>query len=458
MTVDLMSADAEHTVLGALINHPESWKLVAGKVTADDFAWELHRNVWTAISDLLAAGAPVNPMTVAHRIGKEHWQFVQSISRNALGATKVENFAEVVKDRAVRRRLAAIDPMVIAGEASTAAEAIGKVRSAIDTITSEAVQTGPRMIAEILDDWRNELHERRERGGAIRGTPCGIDPLDNRWAGLCGGQMIVIAGRPGNGKTTLAMNIAQNVALGGKSVLVFSFEMHEIELADKLVSSSSGNYLSTIKSADMNGGEWDCLVDSVGRLKGCRLAIDAGTSRTIDQLVLTARAHSMRHGLDLVIVDYLQLVHGEGKDRRQQVESVSRGLKLMALEMRIPVIALSQMSRAVETRADKRPVMSDLRESGAIEQDADIVAFAHRPDLAGAGPEWNGIAEVITAKSRHTEPGTDLLKCDLARSRFLPFDGEHPSAVRAERSESGRSGGLGRSTRKAAAFNGGTVQ
>lgn len=454
MSVDLMSAEAEHTVLGCLINHPESWKLVSGKIVTDDFAWELHRSIWTAIGDLLVAGAPVNPMTVTHRIGKEHWKLVQSISRVALGATKVENFAEIVKDRAVRRRLASIDPHVIAGEASTAAEAIGKVQAQINAITTEAVQSGPRMIRDILDDWRNDLHDRRGKG-AVRGMPCGIEPLDLRWSGLCAGQMIVIAGRPGNGKTTIAMNIAQNVAMAGKSVLVFSFEMHEIELTDKLVSSHSGNYLSSIKSADMGQGEWNMLVDSVASLKECRLAIDTGTSRTIDQIVLTARAHSMRHGLDLVIVDYLQQVAGEGKERRLQVDNVSRGLKLMAMEMKIPVIALSQLSRNVESRADKRPIMSDLRESGAIEQDADIVAFAHRPEIVGAGEEWAGIAELITAKSRHTEPGTDLLRCDLARSRFTAYEGAYPSReTRQKDSSKAKPGGFKANQQKSGTWEG----
>lgn len=433
MTVDLHSLEAEQYVLGALINHPESWKVATGIVNADDFSWNDHRRIWVAISEMVDIGAPVNPVTVTHRVGKENWKTVQGIARGALGVTDVQQYAEVIRDRAVRRRLAAVDTLTIASESSSAAEAIGKVRAHIDAITATAVETGPRMIADILHDWQQDLKERKDAGGGVRGMRCGIEPLDVRWSGLCGGQMIVIAGRPGNGKTTLAMNIAQSVARGGKSVLVFSFEMHAIELTDKLVSADSGNPLRGLKVGEIEADGWGRIVDSVTAMRGMRLAIDTGTSRSIDQIRLTCRAHALRHGLDLVIVDYLQQVSAPGAEtRRNEVEQVSRGLKLMALEMGIPVIALSQMSRAVESRGDKRPVLSDLRESGSIEQDADIVSFAHRPELVGGGDCWKGIAEIITAKSRHTEPGTDLLRAELDRSRFVPYDGEYPVESRKE--------------------------
>lgn len=437
MSVDLVSAEAEQTVIGHLLNHPESWKIVSGKISTSDFAFGLHKAVWSAIGELLSAGAPVNPMTVTHRIGKQHWQTVQEIARSAIGSTKIERFAEVLKDRSTRRRLASINPHAIASESGSAAEAVGKVQAEINAITMESVQTGPRMIGEILGDWRQELSDRRNHGGGVRGLRTGLSAIDARWSGLCAGQMIVIAGRPGNGKTTLAMNIANTVALAGKSVLVFSFEMHDIELTDKVVS-SHGVPLSGIKSGDLNQDGWDRTIGAIAAIRDIRLAIDSGTSRTIDHIHLASRAHQMRHGLDLVIVDYLQQVGGEGKDRRLQVESVSRGLKLMALEMKIPVIALSQMSRQVENRADKRPVMSDLRESGAIEQDADIVSFVHRPELTNPeDSDWKGLAEIITAKSRHTEPGTDIVQADLSRSRFVDYDGARPTARPAKRASGG---------------------
>lgn len=421
MKTDLTSHEAEQIVLGSLIAGPSYWTTLSSKVSANDFAWAEHAAIWAAIGDLIEAGAKVDNLTVTHRIGKQHWKLVQAIAQSAIGATNVEKYAEIIKDRATRRSLASIDALRIASESSTAAEAIGKIREQVDQVTASAVQAGPRMIGEIMNDWRDDLVKRRENGGGIKGMTTGIDTLDKRWSGLVGGQMIVIAGRPGNGKTTLAMNIAQHVALAGKSVLVFSFEMHEIELTDKLVSSKSGAYLSGIKVADLQPSEWDSLTDAVAAMRDARLALDTGTSRSIDQIRLTARTHALRYGLDLVVVDYLQQVSANAESRRQEVEAVSRGLKLMALEMRIPVIAISQMSRAVENRAGNRPVMSDLRESGAIEQDADIVAFTHRPELCGE-QDCGGIAEIITAKSRHTETGTDFLKADLARSRFLSTD------------------------------------
>lgn len=428
MTAQLISADAEQIILGSLIQHPENWKQLAGKLSRTDFAHEDYGNVWHAISELVGAGAVVNAMTVTHRIGKDHWPMVQGLVRGAMGATQLDKYADIVKDRSIRRRLAAIDPYMIATESETAAEAVGKVRSALDSVTADAVKSGPRMISEIMDDWKEELKSRKDHGGGVRGVSCGIQNIDQRWSGLCGGQFIVIAGRPGNGKTTLAMNMAQHVASAGKSVLVFSFEMHDIELTDKLVSARGGVYLSQIKTGALDADGWSGVVDAVGSLKDIRLAIDTGTSRSIDQIRLTCRAHALRYGLDLVIVDYIQQVSADAKERRHEVEKVSRGLKLTALEMNIPVIGLSQMSRAVEGRSGKRPMLSDLRESGAIEQDADIVAFAHRPDLVGEGDHWKGFAEIITAKSRHTEPGVDVIRADLARSRFLPYDGAPPMA------------------------------
>lgn len=436
MTTELISAEAEQLVLGNLIQHPESWKVISGKLNKGDFAHEEYADIWQAIADLMTVGAKVDVLTVTHRIGKEHWNTVKGLARGALGVTGIDRYADIMKDRSIRRRLSVIDPHTIASNAETAAEAVGLVRTAVDSVIADSVQSGPRMISEILEEWRDELGLRKDSGGGVRGMRCGIDQLDARWSGLCGGQMIVVAGRPGNGKTTLAMNIAQHVAIGGKSVLVFSFEMHAVELADKLVSSTGSVYLSEIKTGGLSADGWNGVVDGVQKLKDVRLAIDTGTSRSIDQIRLTCRAHELRHGLDLVIVDYLQQVSADAKDRRLEVEKVSRGLKLMALEMNIPVIALSQMSRAVDSRASKRPVMSDLRESGAIEQDADIVCFAHRPDTAGEGDHWKGYAELITAKSRHTEPGTDILKTDLSRSRFLPYDGAPPMAeTRSESSQ-----------------------
>lgn len=427
MTTDLISVEAEQTILGALIQHPESWKVISGKINRFDFAMHDHAVYWGAIGELAAAGNTINPMTVTHKVGKEHWQYISDMCRASIGATDIERFAEIVKERSVRRRVAGINAHQIACESLTAAEAVGRVRAEIDRITADAVQTGPKMINELMEGWKGELENRKATPGGVRGIPCGIESLDLRWSGLCGGQMIVVAGRPGNGKTTLALNIGAHVAASGHSVLVFSFEMHDVELTDKIVSASSGAYLSSIKTADLSADDWGGIVSCVSTLKDKRLAIDTGTSRTIDQIRLTCRAHALRHGLDLVIVDYLQQVSANAKDRRQEVELVSRGLKLMALEMKIPVIAVSQMSRAVESRSDKRPQMSDLRESGAIEQDADIVAFCHRPDLNGAD-EWKGYAEIITAKSRHTEPGTDVLVADLARSRFKNYSGAPPQA------------------------------
>ena len=280
----------------------------------------------------------------------------------------------------------------------------------------------PSSIAEVLNDVVVKIQARYESDGEISGLPTGLADLDAMLDGLKGGDLIVVAGRPSMGKTAMAINIAENVALAGKPALVFSLEMGDTQLATRSLSSLGGINGKRLASGRMNDDDWDRMTAALGRLHQAPLYIDQSVSLSVSQMRIRARRQMRKTGLALVVIDYLQLMRGEGNNRNEELGDITRGLKLMARDLNVPVILLSQLSRKCEERTDKRPMLSDLRESGAIEQDADVVAMIYRDDYYNAASPYAGLAEVLVRKNRMGECGNVQLVFQPEFSRFRDAD------------------------------------
>ena len=425
--IELISTEAEQAVIGALMLDNRCWQLVGQTLRPEHFADHENRMVIQEITRLADAGMPFDLVTVAQNLGPSVLMRLADASRNTPGTSNVEYYAYIVIDRYRRRQLASasIYAAGCAQTAETATDAVAQVRAKLDEIDADT-EDGVQSPADQYEQWMGVFRERAERGGRLQGITTGFDRLDNRWFGLCGPDLIIIAGRPSMGKTTLGMNIAEGAARSGAQVLVFSMEMSAGQLYDRRVSALSGLPLSKIRECSLEGDEWTLMTDACHMLKQRRLYIDDRAGQSIDAVRLTAAAHKSRHGLDLAVVDYLGLMHKPGSENRlQEVRAISAGLKQMAKELNIPVIALAQLNRKSEERADKRPMMSDLRESGDIEQDADIVAFVHRESKYDKeNPDWRGVAEIITEKHRNGECGTDYVveELNLARFATMPYE------------------------------------
>lgn len=424
---DLVSLEAEQAVIGSLLLDNRCWHVIGQKLKPDYFADRDHRAVVAEIARLSELGIPFDLVTLSQNIGQHVLVMLGSIMRNTPGSSYVEHYAEIVIDRYQRRKLVSAGSYAdhCAKAADTAADAIAQVRARLDEIDENA-DGGVKSPDQAVIEWVDTFKERAARNGRLQGITTGFAALDNRWFGLCAPDLIIIAGRPSMGKTTLGMNIADGAARSGASVLVFSLEMSTNQIYDRRISALSGLPLAKIRDCSIEVDEWTTVVDASHILQQRRMYIDDRAGKSIDAVRLAAAAHKSRFGLDLVVVDYLGLMHKPGSENRQQeVRAISAGLKQMAKELNIPVIALAQLNRKNEDRADKRPMMSDLRESGDLEQDADIIAFVHRESrYSKDDPAWQGIGEIITEKHRNGECGTDYVADQMHLARFAPLDYE----------------------------------
>jgi len=269
------------------------------------------------------------------------------------------------------------------------------------------------------------LEARYASDGDIHGLKTGLIDFDQKTGGLQPGDLIIVAGRPSMGKTALAVNIAENVAIDHKTALMFSLEMSDEQLAIRSISSCGSLHLGTMRSGKLQDDDWPKLSAALGKIQDAKLFIDSNPMTTATQMHARARRVKRQHGLDLIVIDYLQLMAEGGDNRNNELSTITRKLKLMAKDLNVPVICLSQLSRKVEERADKRPMLSDLRDSGAIEQDADIVVMMYREDYHNKESMNKGIAEAIIAKQRMGETGTVMLTFQGEYSRFVNFSGTY---------------------------------
>ncbi|MFO0254431.1 MAG: replicative DNA helicase [Betaproteobacteria bacterium] len=435
------SIEAEQSVLGGLLLDNSAWDRIGDVVTEADFYRADHRLIFQHIAQLIEHNRPADALTVAEsleRSGKLQeaggQAYVGTLALNTPSAANIRRYAEIVRERSILRNLAAVgtrisdsaytpsgkDAQVLIDEAEALvfqiAEAGAKTRQGftkIDPLLTETVE-------------RIDMLYSRENKSDVIGLPTGFVDLDRMTSGLHGGEMVVIAGRPSMGKTALAMNMAENAALESKkAVAVFSMEMSGPQLAMRMIGSVGRVDQHQLRTGTFKEEDWPRLVDAVGKLNDSQIFIDDTAGLNVLEVRSRARRlHRQCGGLALIVVDYLQLMSGTssgGRDenRATEIAEISRSLKGIAKELKVPVIALSQLNRGVDSRQDKRPMMSDLRESGAIEQDADVILFIYRDEVYNPDSPRKGIAEIIIGKQRNGPVG----KVDLTfLGRYTRFE------------------------------------
>ncbi len=433
---DPYSLEAEHGVLGAMFLRPELIDLLSADLAVEDFYYEDNAAIYRGILDLHGAGQPVDIVTIGAHIGElpcgsPAFAYAFEISRNTPSVANAASYAGTVRERSLDRSLIELSVRIneIAYGDQPTADKVAAVQAEAQAVDSQSATSEVIKAEDILDDYIEVLQARADRGDEIDGLSTGIPDLDAKLQGLKPEQLIIIAGRPAMGKTTLAMNIGSHNAIrAAKSVMVYSLEMHNTGLMDRFMASEGRVPLQLIKNGKAPHTHGAELMSAAGKIKHSKLFISDRASMTINRIRSSARRHKRRHGLDLIIIDYLQLMsgNGSGENRATEVSEISRSLKGLAKELNCPLIALSQLNRSLEQRPNKRPVMSDLRESGAIEQDADVILFIYRDEVYNPDSPDKGTAEIIIGKQRNGPIGSVRLTFQGSSTRFLNFSGAQP--------------------------------
>jgi replicative DNA helicase len=434
------SIEAEQSVLGGLLLDNGAWDKIGDVVGEADFYRNDHRVIFRHIAQLIEQNKPADALTVAEslelsaklaEVGGQ--SYIGSLALNTPSAANIRRYAEIVRERSIMRNLASIgteiaesaysplgkDASLLIDEAEAKifqiAEARSKARQGfikIDPILTETVE-------------RIDMLYSRENKNDVIGTATGFVDLDRMTSGMQAGELIIVAGRPSMGKTTIVMNMAEHVALvDKKAVAVFSMEMSGPQLAMRMIGSVGRVDQHELRTGTFKEDDWTKLVEAVGKLNEAQMYIDDTAGLNVLEVRSRARRlHRQCGGLSLIVIDYLQLMSGtsnsSGENRATEIAEISRSLKSLAKELKVPVVALSQLNRSVDARQDKRPMMSDLRESGAIEQDADVIMFIYRDEVYNPSPETKGLAELIIAKQRNGPVG----KIDLTFiGKFTRFE------------------------------------
>ncbi len=428
------SVDAEQSILGGLLLDNGAWERLDGRLSVDDFYRHDHRLIFDSVSTLLDRGMPADVLTVHDALqaagnaqASGGLEYLNAIAQNVPSSANIRRYAEIVRQHRIRRDLATLGQQISElanepGEASTLVEqATGLTMALADT--REAGQD-PKAIGELLPGVLEALEARMEHGGAVSGLATGFEDLDRQTCGLHPGDLIIVAGRPSMGKTTLAVNIAENVAVAQKVAFVVSLEMSAAQLAERSVARFGEIDTQKLRTGRLSPDDFTRLTAALGRLESQRFVIaDDPRLANVSRIRLAARKVRQRQGrLDLIVIDYLQLMQGEGGNRNEELGGITRSLKLLGRELGCPIILLSQLSREVEKRNDKRPLMSDLRESGAIEQDADVILMAYRDDYYMPDSPFKGMAEILIRKQRMGPLGEVFLTFQGQHSRFLDAD------------------------------------
>lgn len=414
---DPYSAEAEHSLLGAMLQRPELIDVLSDDLSPESFYFADNADVYRGIMAVKASGGSVDFLTVADRIGTlptgdNALAYCAEIVKNTPSVANAASYAGIVRERAIERALYDLSDrtLEIAQGGADIQDKIAAVQAAAMAIDSgsdgEEVVKAADLMADQLEVWQ-ERHDRLLRGETLVGLSTGLADLDEKLGGLQAEQLIIVAGRPGMGKTTLAMGfVLESVVRHKKSGLVVSLEMSKGQLIDRAVAAEGKIPLNLVKNGSACQSHGAELCAAAGKIQHANLFIADRAGATVGRIRSLARRHKMRYGLDILMIDYLQLMEGEGGNRTEEISGISRGCKLLARELGIPVVLLSQLSRKCEERPNKRPMPSDLRESGAIEQDADVILFVYRDEVYHENSDYKGVAEIIIGKGRDIETGT----------------------------------------------------
>ena len=436
------SQEAESSVLGGLLLDNNSWDKVADLLVEADFYRYEHRLVFASITSLVNANRPADVITVFEQMqsqGKADeiggLAYLNSLAQYVPSSANIRRYAEIVRERSILRKLVSVSDEIATSALNTNGRPVTNILDEAEQKIFSIGEEGSRMrqgfqsmdklVVQLLD----RVEEMSQNPNDITGVPTGFFDLDRMTSGMQAGDLIVLAARPSMGKTALAINIAEHVALQEDfPVAVFSMEMGASQLAIRIVGSIGRIDQGRLRTGKLIDDEWPRLSDAIERLKTVSLSIDETPGLTTSELRASARRLARSCGkLGLVVVDYLQLMSGsgggDGENRATELGEISRGLKMLAKELQCPVIALSQLNRGVEQRTDKRPMMSDLRESGAIEQDADVIMFIYRDDYYNKESKEPGVAEIIIAKQRNGPTGTVKLTFLKPITKFESYAG-----------------------------------
>lgn len=414
------SMEAEQSVIGSMIMDREAIIVASEIVLGDDFYNKQYGVVFDTMVELNDEGKPVDLVTLQDRLKEKDvppevssLEFIRDLITAVPTSANIKHYANIVAEKATLRRLIRINEE-IANTCYVGKESLEDILSDTEKRIFDLVQrrnTGEFVpIRQIVMNAMDSIEKASHNKGNATGVATGFLDLDYRTAGMQPSDLILVAARPSMGKTAFVLNIAQYVAFKqAKTVAIFSLEMSKEQLVNRLFSMESKVDSQHLRTGNLSDVEWEKLIESAGAIGKSNLIIDDTPGISISELRSKCRKYKLEHNLEMIIIDYLQLMSGSGRStdsRQQEISDISRSLKALARELHVPVIALSQLSRAVEQRPDHRPMLSDLRESGAIEQDADVVMFIYRDDYYNKDTEKKGIAEIIIAKQRNGPIGT----------------------------------------------------
>ncbi|MCG8369950.1 MAG: replicative DNA helicase [Proteobacteria bacterium] len=411
------SIEAEQALIGGLMLNAQAWDKIADVVNAGDFYRKDHRLIFRAIDRLVDGGSPCDVVTVSEHLDNRGeleqaggLEYLAMLANETAGAANARAYAKILRERSTLRALInagnEIAGSAFATDGRSAAEVLDEAERMVFDIAERGSRgrKGFKPLKEILPDTVDRIDELHQSDGSITGISTGFNEFDKMTAGLQGGDLVIVAGRPSMGKTTLAINIGENAAIGSrKGVAIFSMEMPAQQLAFRMISSLGRVDMAHLRTGNFPDEDWSRINTAVQLMSDAPIYIDDTPGLSPTEIRARSRRLKREHGLDLIVVDYLQLMQVEGtkENRATEISEISRNLKALAKELDVPVVALSQLNRSVEQRTDKRPVMSDLRESGAIEQDADLIVFIYREEVYNQDTPRKGVADISIAKQRN---------------------------------------------------------
>jgi replicative DNA helicase len=419
------SVEAEQAVIGGLLLDNRAWENIADKLVEEDFYRFDHRLLFSAIRELESRNEPFDAVTLSQCLQKNaHLEqaggllYLGRLAKDTPSAANIVAYANIVREKSVLRQLISVGTDISASgyqpEGRDSKELLDHAEKKVFQIAEQGArgEGGFQDMKALLSKTVDKIDHLFNSDGGITGVSTGFDKFVEMTTGLQEADLVIVAGRPSMGKTTFAMNIAENAAIGDKlPVAVFSMEMPGDSLAMRMISSLGRVDQHHIRTGNLTDEDWARITSAIHILSEAKIFIDDTPAMSPNEIRARARRLKRQHGLGLIVIDYLQLmqVHGGSENRATEISEISRGLKAMAKELKVPVIALSQLNRSLEQRPDKRPVMSDLRESGAIEQDADIIVFIYRDEVYNDDSPQKGVAEIIIAKQRNGPIGKSLL-------------------------------------------------
>ena len=431
------SIEAEQSVIGSMIIDKCAIAQVAEKLTEDDFYRDGHKIIYKSIFEMFKNDMAVDLVTLLEYLKSTDQlekaggvTYITEVSSSVPTTANLSSYIKIVEEKSILRRLIKASTAIIEDSYNKQGEVEGVLDLAekkIFDIAEKRSTSDFEALSDVLERGFLEIERLFNNKGQITGVPSGFTDLDAKTSGFQKGDMVLIAARPSMGKTTFALNIAENAALReGKSVVIFSLEMPKEQLAYKLLCSEANVDMLKLRTGNLDDKDWENIARATGPLSKAKIYIDDTAGVTVMEMRSKCRRLKMEYGIDLILIDYLQLMSGSSSENRQQeVSEISRSIKALAKEMECPVIALSQLSRAPEQRADHRPMLSDLRESGSIEQDADLVMFLYRDEYYNKETEDKNMAECIVAKHRNGPVGTVKMAFLGALSKFGDLDVIH---------------------------------